>query len=239
MRFSQLRLIFERQAQHALLLVALLIGVYFAETRWISVRAGTLWGIDTPVWLWLAVLTPILHQLHVWFCWRMELHTKLLSRTLGAAGFPSYAVVFSILGIARVVFVFLLAISNEGSFDSYTTAMRVLAVVMALPAAYLFCSVARYFGFRRAFGIDHFDPSYRSLPMVREGIFRYTSNGMYVFGFFLIWLPGLWWASSAALLVALFQYLYIWVHFYFTELPDIRRIYGDASAHSESTIHQV
>jgi hypothetical protein len=66
----------------------------------------------------------------------------------------------------------------------------------------------------------------RSVPFVRGGIFRFTANGMYVFGFFLLWVPGLWWASAAALFVALFNHLYIWVHYFATELPDIRRIYN-------------
>ena len=87
-------------------------------------------------------------------------------------------------------------------------------------------SVKRYFGFKRAFGVDHFDPSYRSVPFVKKGIFRFTGNGMYTFGFFLLWIPGLWYASISALCVALFNHLYIWVHYYSTELPDIKRIYG-------------
>jgi hypothetical protein len=62
--------------------------------------------------------------------------------------------------------------------------------------------------------------------MVKGGIFRFTRNGMYVFGFLLLWIPGLWWASTAALAVALFNHLYIWVHYHTTELPDMKRIYG-------------
>ena len=33
-----------------------------------------------------------------------------------------------------------------------------LAILVAVPAVYLFYSVHRYFGFLRATGIDHFDP---------------------------------------------------------------------------------
>jgi hypothetical protein len=50
---------------------------------------------------------------------------------------------------------------------------------------------------------------------------------MYVFGFLTLWVPGLWFASAAALVVALFNHLYIWVHYYSTELPDMKRIYGE------------
>ena len=74
--------------------------------------------------------------------------------------------------------------------------------------------------------MEYFDVAYRSLPLVRKGIFRYTRNGMYTFGFLITWIPGLWFVSSAALLAALFNHVYIWVHYFCTELPDMRRIYG-------------
>jgi hypothetical protein len=79
----------------------------------------------------------------------------------------------------------------------------------------------------RAFGIDHFEGAEaKNVPMVRQGIFKYTSNGMYVFGFLLLWIPGLIFLSKAALLAAFFNHLYIWVHYYFTEKPDMRIIYS-------------
>ena len=72
--------------------------------------------------------------------------------------------------------------------------------------------------------------SYRSSSFVRKGIFRFTRNGMYVYGFLLLWVPALWFASLAALAVALFNHLYIWVHYFATERPDMERIYGRAPA---------
>ena len=88
-------------------------------------------------------------------------------------------------------------------------------------------SVLKYFTLRRALGIDHFDATYRNAPLVRQGMFRYSRNAMYVFGIAILWLPGLLLASKAALLAALFNHLYIWVHYYTVELPDMRTIYGD------------
>jgi hypothetical protein len=146
---------------------------------------------------------------------------------LGAVAFPVFAFGFALVGIARVVTMFVLAYANQGSVAiDHPSALKFAAVVALLPALYLFYSVKRYFTFRRAFGADHFDPSVRSMPFVRGGIFRFTSNGMYVFGFLLLWVPSLWWASAAALWAALFNHLYIWVHYYATERPDIARIYG-------------
>ena len=41
-------------------------------------------------------------------------------------------------------------------------------------------------------------------------------------------IPGLLAASNEALLVALFNHIYIWVHYYTTEKPDMQRIYATA-----------
>ena len=91
---------------------------------------------------------------------------------------------------------------------------------------YTLYSIHRYFGFKRALGIDHFDESYRNKPMETRGIFRYTSNAMYSFGILFLWLPGLLLASEAALLMALFNHIYVWVHFYTLEKPDMQIMYG-------------
>jgi hypothetical protein len=224
---SRFRLIFENQALHALLLAVLLAGAYLL-TGINGFSTGSLWGISTTGWFWLAIAIAVLHQVYVWFCWRTQLHLGLLTRRLGGRAFDVYAFFFSVIGLSRLLAVFGVAISNSHTLTFDLSALRVLAVLVLIPALYLMYSVRRYFTFRRAFGIDHFDPRYRTMPMVREGIFRFTSNGMYVFGFFAFWFPALWWASIAALGAALFNHLYIWVHYFATERPDMRRIYGGA-----------
>ena len=226
---SQAQLIFERQWLHASLLAALLVGVSLVS-GFDGFRTGQLWGLTTQAWFWLAIGLAIVHQVYVWFCWRIQLHGSWLTRSLGDLGFPAYAVGFSVLGISRVIAVFVLAISNRGTLPVDHAALQAVAIIALIPAVYLFYSVKRYFGFKRAFGVDHFDAGYRSVPFVRKGIFRFTRNGMYVYGFLLVWVPGLWFASVAALSAALFNHLYIWVHYYSTEFPDMKRIYGEARA---------
>ena len=226
---SQMQLILERQWLHAFVL-ALLIAVLALARDLDGIQAGMLWRINTPEWFWLTVALAIVHQVYVWFCWRIQLHGYWLTRILGNLGFPVYAVGFSILGISRAVAVFVLAISNRDTLPVDLTALRILAIIVLIPAAYLFYSVKRYFSFKRALGIDHFDEGYRSLPFIRKGIFRFTRNGMYTYGFLILWVPALWYASLAALCVALFNHVYIWVHYYSTELPDMKRIYGEARA---------
>jgi hypothetical protein len=222
---GRIGLIFERQWLHAAGLIVLLAACHWAAQAG-AVREGGLWGLTSLAWYWIAILTAVLHQVYVWLCWRIELHGKGLTRRLGSAAFPAFAFGFAAIGIARVITVFLLAFADRDSVAADPVALKIAAVVALLPALYLFYSVKRYFTFRRAFGADHFDPEFRRMPFVRAGIFRFTSNAMYVFGFLLLWVPALWWASAAALVVALFNHLYIWVHYFATERPDIERIYG-------------
>jgi hypothetical protein len=167
----------------------------------------------------------VVHQVYVWFFWRAELHRGLVTRWFDDRGFFTYQVGFTILFLARAVFIILLGIANRNTLDWHPALAYSLAGVLFVPAAYTMFSVLNYFGIERAYGIDHFDSSYRDKPFVKQGMFKYTDNAMYTFGFLILWCIALLSLSKAALLAAAFNHLYIWVHFYFTELPDIRRIY--------------
>jgi len=189
---------------------------------------GALYGIPTSVWLWIAILIPILHQLYVALIWRLELHTRIFSRRWGMErAFRGYAIGFSILFVSRLIALVFLAYSNADTLPIDPVWAWVLTAVITPLVLYLAYSVKRYFTIRRAYGIDHFDPEYR-VPFVRRGIFRYTRNGMYLIGLMILYLPGLLLHSEAALIVALFNHLYIWVHYFTVELPDIQYIYGSA-----------
>ena len=218
-------LIFEKQWIHYLALGILVMALAFFS-RFDGMRTGSLWGISTSSWLWTAAGCAVLHQVYVWFCWRTELHARLLTRLMGKRAFPVYAIGFALIGIFRTAAVLLLAISNRNTMPGSFFILRILALIILLPSLYLVYSVARFFTFRRALGIDHFEESSRLAPFVREGIFRFTPNGMYIYGFLLLWTIALWYASSAALGAALFNHIYIFVHYYATELPDLKRIYG-------------
>ncbi|MBN1365802.1 MAG: hypothetical protein JW976_13415 [Syntrophaceae bacterium] len=221
----QLKLIFEKQWIHAGALAVLIILVVLAQNL-DGMNAGMFLGTNTPQWFWLAIFLPIIHQVFVWFCWRIQLHGHLLYKAFGKLSYPVYALFFFTLGTLRVLSVFALAISNRDTLILNITILKIFAVIITIPALYLLYSVMRYFSFKRAAGIDHFDERYRSRPLVRKGIFRFTRNGMYAFGFLFLWIPALWYASMAALFAALFNHLYIWVHYFTTELPDMKQIYG-------------
>ena len=217
---------FEKQGWHFLLLAVLLAGVYFlSQTK--GMLAGSLWGIGTATWLWLSILIPIAHQVIVAVVWRAQLHGGSMTRLLGENAFPLFTVVFMLLFLARPLSLILLAISNAGSFTLDMPYRVTAGVLLFIPLPYLLYSVLKYFGFQRALGIDHFDPAARDLPMVIEGIFKYTGNAMYTLGFLALWIPGILGASQAALLSAAFSHLYIWVHYYTVEKPDMAVIYGE------------
>jgi hypothetical protein len=99
------RLIFERQWLHVIGLVVLLVGCeWFARLS--SVGQGELWGFNSIRWYWLAILTAVLHQIYVWFFWRIELHGQAMSRFVGSGAFKGFAIGFAIIGICRVLWVF-------------------------------------------------------------------------------------------------------------------------------------
>ena len=220
--------IFKNQFWHLLSLIILLpILIVFINKDEVDILYGGLWHVETYIWLIAAVLAPIVHQIYVLICWRSELYYQSISKLFGMkTGFKLYKIGFVILILSRVASIVILAISNEGTLYIDPILSYSLAALLAIPVIYLFFSVFKYFGIDRAFGIDHFEPEVaNSKSMVKQGIFKYTSNGMYVFGFLILWIPGLIFLSKAALLAALFNHIYIWVHYYFTELPDIKFIY--------------
>jgi len=218
--------IFQYQTLHLVLLLILLalVTIYLSFNS--QVLFGSYWGISATTWFWLAIAVPITHQTYVMLVWRFELYQRTFSKRWGIAkAFKYYTLGFSILFASRLISIIFLALSTQDSWDTSPILAYTLAAIITPLAIYLFYSVKRYFTMARAYGVDHFDPNYHE-PYVKQGIFKYTDNGMYVFGLMILYLPGLLLFSKAALLVALFNHIYIWVHFYCTEKPDMLKIYG-------------
>ncbi|MDH3581240.1 MAG: phosphatidylethanolamine N-methyltransferase family protein [Hyphomicrobiales bacterium] len=216
---------FEGQFAHLVCTAILLLALY-AASRLQGFSTGSFLGLSTTTWAIFAVANAILHQVYVWLCWRSELNGQHLTRIFGDRAFGIYQAGFAILIIARPVLAFALGWSNRGSLPIEPGFGYLISLLLLAPVIYLAYCVHRYFGFERAFGIDHFDASSRNLALVREGIFTWTPNAMYVFGFLFLWVPAFLFQSVAALAVAAFSHAYIWVHYYCTEKPDMRRIYG-------------
>ena len=218
--------LFKHQHWHLLSLLILLVCIYFCIKNNPSFLFGELFGINTSYWLVLAIFIPITHQVYVLLNWRLELFHQSLSKRFGSSAFLLFKIGFGVLFFSRLVSIILLAYSNENTLLINEHLSFALAAILFIPVLYLFYSVKKYFGIDRAFGIDHFQPEiFKNTPFVRQGIFKYTSNAMYVFGLLVLWIPGLLLMSKAALLAACFNHLYIWVHYYFTELPNMKVIY--------------
>jgi hypothetical protein len=220
--------IFEHQIWHFFSLIILIFSIKLYISSGPEILDGSFWGLRTNSWFWLAITIPITHQIYVWLVWRLELYQKTFTKSYGLSlAFKIYAIGFSLLFVSRLITIMILAYSNKDTLHINPMLSYALALVITPPVIYLFYSVKKFFSFERAYGIDHFDKNYNE-PYVKKGIFKYTDNGMYVFGLMILYLPGLLFLSKAALLAALFNHVYIWVHYYFTERPDMVVIYGNA-----------
>jgi len=209
--------IWHGQLLHFISVFILLMLVWYA---WASL------GKPYPLEFWLAVACPIIHQIFVWLSWRLELTASLTSKFIG---FHAYVGIFFVLFASRFISLGYLAWLDANSLGLSTPKRILITVIFLALGIYTMYSVKRYFGLVRAAGADHFDVLYRSMPFVKEGIFRFTNNAMYLYAFLLFWAVATGFNSAAALVVAAFSHVYIWVHFYCTEKPDIDLIYGPMS----------
>ena len=221
-----MRNIFKYQIWHFLIAFALAILIKLFIVDLNGVKDGELLGMETSLWFWLAIFIPIIHQFYVVFVWRLELYKQTFTLRLGVKkAFKLYSIGFSVLFVSRLILIIFLAVSNKNTLQINPIIVYIIVALIVPLVIFLFYSVKKYFTIDRAYGIDHFDKNY-NIPYVKKGIFKYTNNGMYVFGLMILYLPGLLLFSKAAIVVAVFNHIFIWAHYYFTELPDMKEIYG-------------
>jgi len=197
--------------------VSLSILLVFVLVSWLHLKQ------PNQLLFWIAVAVLVLHQIYVWITWRLELATKATSRTIG---FRGYLTGFFILFIGRFITLLFLVWFDRGSLDLSLSAQVMGGISLAIPGFYAMYSVRAYFGIARAAGADHFDEHYRKMPLVKEGIFKFTSNGMYLYAFLLFWTIAIGFNSASAIVVAAFSHAYIWVHYHATEKPDMDYLYS-------------
>ena len=202
----------------------MLVGVYLTKDL-TGITGGSFLGVSTTAWAVLAIADAVIHQIYVWFCWRAELYNQALTRWFGGKAFVLYATLFTILFVARPLIAFSLGWANRGTLGLDPWLGYGISLVLFLPVVFMVYSIINYFSFRRAFGIDHFDPALQNAPLIRQGIFRWSPNSMHVFGFFALWILAFLFQSVTALVIAGFSHAYIWVHYFATEKPDMVRIY--------------
>jgi len=209
--------IWHRQFWHLLCILALLL---LAWWTWNAL------GKPVTVAYWVAIICPVIHQVYVWLAWRLELRSGLVSNLIG---FKLYVVIFFILFASRFISLIFLAWADQNGLGLGLPARITITCILMVPGIYTLYSVRRYFGLERAAGVDHFDPGYRTKPWVKKGIFRFTNNAMYVYAFLLFWAIAIGFNSASALAVAAYSHLYIWVHYFCTEKPDMDFIYSATS----------
>jgi len=219
--------IFYRQQYHLLAIIISVIGFNILDNV-SAFTYGQLWSIDTTLWLWLGMIIPVVHQIYVWLAWRLEYHEQLISRTLGTErGFQIYFIIFMFFMIARFVYSILIAIANQGSLGGNSLLFQILGLIILIPVVITMYAVINYFGLKRAAGADHFLEDYRHLGKVEGGIYDYVDNAMYWFALLVLFVPALLLDSAAGLITAAYSYVYIWVHYYTVESPDLEEIFGN------------
>jgi hypothetical protein len=220
--------LFEGQFQHILLLAFLVPGaIYLAlpaldDSSWL--------GISDRSWFFAIIILVILHQVAGWFVFRFQLVFSLFSRLFGKYDMVVWGIIFFPFLLLRLVLTLGLGFADSGSLEPFRIIQIIAGIVLIIPAIYTGWSIEKYFSVPRALGGDHFRQQYREMPLVKEGAFKYSSNAMYAFAFFLFWAIALFTGSRAALVAALFQHAYIWVHLYCTENPDMKLIYGKSDS---------
>jgi hypothetical protein len=157
---------------------------------------------------------------------RLQLHLNIMVRMFGDNALKIWGAMFLPLLIGRPLILLIAGVAYAGSLSGSRSLQLIAGTLLMLPAIYGMHSVIKYFTINRALGGDHFYDKVTNMPMVAEGIFKYSSNAMYSFVFLGLWGIALLTASWNALVLALFNHAYIWVHMYCTEDPDMRIIYG-------------
>ncbi len=221
---SSLGDLFEGQLQH-LAIAALMTAGAFALLKTPG-NAPHLLGLSSASWAQVSIALALLHQIIVAKVFRLQLYKNTMTRIFGAKDMTVWAAIFMPLLAVRPLGLIMVGWADTTGLTAYRNVEIGLGLALVGVAVYGMHSVLVYFTLPRALGGDHFRDEYAAMPLVDKGLFKYTKNGMYGVVFLGLWGIALLFGSWNALIVALFQHAYIWVHMYCTEGPDMRRIYG-------------
>ena len=219
---NKLNFFFKHQIWH----VGGLISLFYLSFQIVDFEtdASIFLGISSENWFLLVMITPLANQVFVWLCWRSELCWKTVSNTIG---FKTYSIIFFVLLAARLLFGIGLAFADYGTWFAPGWIEWTISLIFFIPFIYAVYSVKKYFGFMRATGIDHFDPSYRDVPFERKGIFKLSPNAMYIFAIPVFFGFAFSSGSKAMFIFAAYTVISIWLHYFCTEKEDFKIIYGN------------
>ncbi len=219
---STWRDILEGQPQHLGLVILMTAGACSLMVP----SDSRLLGLSASGWATVSIALAVAHQVMVAMVFRLQLHRNLLNRLLGERDIKVWTMVFMPFLVARPLTVIMTGWADQEPIGLPRMAEWAVGGILVLLAIWTMHSVIVYFNIRRAIGGDHFRDEIAALPLVREGMFKYTNNAMYGIVFLGLWGIALLFDSWNALVLALFQQSYIWVHMYCTEKPDMEWIYG-------------
>ena len=218
---NKLNLFFKHQIWH----IGGLIILFYLGCQLVDFEnnSNVFFGISAKNWFLFSMITPLLHQGYVWLCWRSELCWQTISRTIG---FKVYVIIFFIFGILRLSSIGL-CFADYGTWYNPEWIAWIISMLIFIPFIYTLYSIKKYFGFMRATGIDHFDPSYKDIPFEKRGIFKWSSNAMYTFAVAVFFGFAISSGSKAMFIFAVYTYIGTWLHYFCTEKEDFKVIYGN------------
>ncbi len=184
------------------------------------------WGLSAREMILLSWIFAALHQGWIAFFWRTELYLGKIGAWFGPAGFTIFRIGFVTFASARLLLLIPISLATADT-AAIPRALSVGLIVVTTPfILWGLYSVFAYFGANRAFGADHFDPAYRQAALEQRGIFRYIPNSMYTVVLLVLYHPGLLWHSWPGLIAAAAHHALVWTHYFCTEKPDMKEIYG-------------
>lgn len=218
--------VLERQG-FQLLGYILLGGILYFATLQYPESHGREWGMSTADLVALSWILAGIFQFGAALVWRLELHHCLIGRIFGGAGFVAFRIAFALVGATRMLLIIPIAKSAPNTIPIDPILFWIL-ILVPLPLILWAChSTLMYFGFTRATGADHFDASYKTKTIETRGVFKYIRNPMYAVILLLLYHPGLFFQSGLGLIAAACHHGFVWCHYFCTEKPDMRVIYGE------------
>lgn len=218
----------EGQPQH--LAIAFLMTLGAASLLQTSPDAPHLLGLSSKNWALVSITLALAHQIIVAIVFRGQLHNNLMTRIFSDQDMKVWGMIFLPLLVLRPITIIMTGWADNTPITGFSGSEMLLGLALITTAIWAMHSVLVHFTIPRALGGDHFRDSFAAMPLVRKGAFKYTSNAMYGVVFLGLWGIALLFGSWNALVVALFQHAYIWVHMYCTEAPDMARIYATDTA---------
>ena len=216
---------FQYQFYH--LAAYLILGVILITgTTFLPHDQKRLWGMTVMQWTIFSWIFAGPFQAWVVILWRLEYHSAFLSSRFGKNGFTIFRAGFVILALLRLLPLVPISLLTQGSLN---IPRWIAWIITALTTPFIIWglySVFAYFGINRAFGGDHFFEKYREKTLVKKGTFKYIPNSMYTIVLLGLYHPGLMLMSTTGLLAALIHHLFVWVHYFCTEKPDIKVIHS-------------